>query len=114
MIIDFDKLDEAAVDGFKGGKGTLCMRSHVDNDCRIMRQVLRPGVSSGLHTHDSNCEIIMVLQGEATFHFDGQVEKARAGQVHYCPCGHSHYMENLTDTDVVCLAIVPELRQSNR
>ena len=27
---------------------------------------------------------------------------------HYCPMNHAHYMENLTDHDLVYLAIVPE------
>ena len=38
----------------------------------------------------------------------GQMETVRVGQCHYCPMGHSHYMENLTDHDVVYLAIVAE------
>jgi len=110
MIIDFDKLEEMAIDGFKGGNGVLLMRSHNDNDCKIMRHRLRPGVSSGMHKHEGNCEIIMVLKGEVTFHYDNNVEIATAGQVHYCPRDHSHYMENLSDTDAEYLAIVPELR----
>ena len=44
----------------------------------------------------------------ATFHYDGITETVRVGQCHYCPEGHSHYMENLTDHDLVYLAIVPE------
>ena len=40
----------------------------------------------------------------------GKVEKAVAGQVHYCPEGHSHYMENLTEKELVYFAVVPELR----
>ena len=70
MIIDFDKIPEAHIDGFKGGKGRL------------------------------------VISGIATFHYDDHVEECRAGQCHYCPEGHSHYMENLTDHDLVYFAVV--------
>lgn len=108
MIIDFNKLDEVAFDRFKDGNGTLFMRSFGDADCRIMRQVLTPGVSSGLHKHEQNCEIVLVLKGVLTFHYDGKTEIVGAGQVHYCPRGHSHYMENRTGDDVECLAIVSE------
>ena len=56
--------------------------------------------------HDN--EVVFVISGTATFHYDDSVEEVRAGQVHYCPMNHAHYMENLTDHDLVYLAIVPE------
>lgn len=107
MIIDFDKIAEEHIYNFKGGEGRLDTRNYVDDDMRIMYSTLRPGASSGLHTHEGNCEIVYIVSGVATFHYDGKTEEARTGQVHYCPKGHSHYMENLTDHDVVYLAIVP-------
>ena len=42
------------------------------------------------------------------FNYDGNVETVTAGQVHYCPEGHSHFMENNSDVDLRYLAIVPE------
>lgn len=111
MIIDFDKIKEAHLQGFKGGKGPLDTRNYVDDQVKIMYSTLRPGSSTGLHTHTGNCEIIYVISGVATFHYDGGVEECHVGQVHYCPDGHNHYMENLTDHDLVYLAIVPELKE---
>lgn len=108
MIIDFDKIPEVHQMNFKGGNGALDTRNYVDSKVRIMYSTLRPGASSGLHTHEGNCEIVFVISGEATFHYDDKIEVARVGQCHYCPKGHSHYMENLTDHDLVYLAIVPE------
>lgn len=110
MIIDFSEINPVDIDGFKGGKGILTARNYVDEQCKIMKHVLAPGASTGLHRHEGNCEIIFVLSGEATIHYDGKVEKAVPGQVHYCPEGHSHYMENLTDKELVYFAVVPELR----
>ncbi len=49
-----------------------------------------------------------MVSGTATFHYDDKVEEVHVGQVHYCPMNHAHYMENLTDHDLVYLAIVPE------
>ncbi len=108
MVIDFDKITEAHLTNFKGGDGKLDTRNFVDDKMKIMYSTLRPGASTGLHTHNGNSEVVYVVSGVATFHFDDSVEEVRVGQVHYCPMGHSHYMENLTDHDLVYLAIVPE------
>lgn len=108
MIIDFNDIDEAKVMGFKGGQGELDTRNFVDEKCKIMLSTLKPGASSGLHIHEGNCEIVYVLSGIATFHYDDKVEIAKAGQVHYCPMGHSHYMENLESEDLTYFAVVPE------
>lgn len=104
----FRKIAEAHLEGFKGGQGKLDTRNYVDDKVKIMYSTLRPGASTGLHTHEGNCEIIYVVSGTATFHYDDVVEEVRQGQVHYCPMNHAHYMENLTDHDLVYLAIVPE------
>lgn len=106
MLIDFEQIPEAHIMDFKGGKGVLDTRNYVDDQTRIMYSTLRPGATTGLHTHEGNCEIVYVVSGTATFHYDGEIEVVRQGQVHYCPEGHSHYMENKTDHDLVYLAIV--------
>lgn len=108
MVIDFEKIPEAHIDGFKGGQGHLDTRNYADDKAKIMYSTLRPGATTGLHTHKGNCEIVFVISGTATFHYDDTVETVRAGQCHYCPEGHAHYMENLTDHDLVYFAVVPE------
>lgn len=108
MIIDPNKIEEVTLHDFKGGKGPLLTRNYVDDKCKIMFSTLSAGSSSGLHTHVGNCEIVYVISGTATFIYDGEAEDVRAGQVHYCPESHNHYMENRTGEDVTYLAIVPE------
>lgn len=108
MIIDFESIPEAHLEGFKGGKGPLDTRNYVDEHVKIMYSTLPSGTSTGLHTHEGNCEIIFVISGTLTFHYDGEVEICHAGQCHYCPMGHNHYVENLTDHAAVYFAIVPE------
>ena len=108
MIIDFKQIKLEKIFGFKGGKGELDTHNYSDVNCKIMFSTLKPGASSGFHKHENNCEIIYVVKGSLQFHYDDILETAEAGQVHYCPMGHSHYMENITDEDVVYFAIVPE------
>lgn len=108
MVIDFDKIAEVHQMNFKGGQGLLDTRNYVDEKVKIMYSTLRPGATTGLHTHEGNCEIVYVISGEATFHYDDTMETVRVGQCHYCPMGHSHYMENQTDHDIVYFAIVVE------
>lgn len=110
MIIDFDKIAEEHIEGFKGGKGKLDMRAFVDDEARIMYSILRPGACSGKHQHVGTFEAMFVISGELTVHYDDYcMEVARVGQLHYCPEGHFHWFENCTDHDVVYLAIVPTL-----
>ena len=108
MIVDFDKIKEEHIDGFKGGEGKLDMRAYVDDKARIMYSTLRPGAFSGKH-HVGTFEVMYVISGELTVHYDDKTEVARVGQLHYCPEGHFHWFENCTDHDVVYLAIVPTL-----
>lgn len=108
MVIDSNDIEEVVLNDFKGGKGPLLTRNYVDGKCKIMFSKLPAGSSSGLHTHEGNCEIVYVISGTPTFFYDGKAENVKPGQVHYCPEGHNHYMENNTAEDVAYLAIVPE------
>jgi len=103
MIIDFDKITEEHIEGFKGGEGKLDVRAFVDDQARIMYSTLRPGANSGKHQHVGSFEVMYVISGELTVHYDDTTEVARVE-------GHFHWFENCTDHDVVYLAIVPTLR----
>ncbi len=93
---------------FKGGHGELDTRNYVDRKNKIMMSRLKPGASSGYHSHDQNSEIVYIISGRGHFCYDGEVESFVAGDVHYCPMGHSHAMFNDGDEDLVYFAIVPE------
>lgn len=106
MVINPQTLEEQTLEGFKGGKGILVTRNFMDDQCKIMFSTLKLGASSGNHLHEGNCEIVYIISGTATFCYDGKEETVEAGQVHYCPEGHSHYMMNRTESDLVYFAIV--------
>ena len=58
MVIDFEKIAEAHLEGFKGGQGKLDTRNYVDDKVKIMYSTLRPGASTGLHTHEDRKSVV--------------------------------------------------------
>ena len=107
MIIDYKNIEEQRIEKFRGGKGTLCTRNFIDGENKIMMSHLEPHASSGYHSHEGTSEIVYIISGHGHFLYDGQEEPFQAGDVHYCPMGHSHAMFNDGDEDLVYFAIVP-------
>ena len=50
MLIRFDELEPSVVSHMKGGEGEARLQLVQDVDNKIMRSVLAPGASIGLHT----------------------------------------------------------------
>ncbi len=108
MLIDFGKIENTVIKEFKGGKNITNIRMFVDSNNKIMLGKLEPDSSIGLHTHQTNSEIIYILSGKGRVLFDGEYEELTAGSCHYCPMGHSHSLINNSDSDLVFFAVVPE------
>ena len=68
---------------------------------------LIPGASIGLHTHETDCEIIYILSGKGKVLYGGEYEIVSTGDCHYCPNGHSHSLINDSENDLIFFAIVP-------
>ena len=109
MIIDFNKMDYATYENFKGGEKALKAKMYYDGTHRVLCGILEPGASIGMHTHDTSSETIFVVGGHGTVVYDGTSTDIAAGQCHYCPKGHSHSLVNTGDEDLVFHAVVPEL-----
>ena len=108
MKIDYSKIEEKKEINFKGGNGVLVTRNFVDEKNKIMMSRLTPGANIGYHAHEMNSETIFILSGEGHFVYDDAVENVKAGDVHYCPMGHSHAFYNDGDDDLCYFAIVSE------
>ncbi len=109
MIIDFKDIEEQVQPNFKGGEKACRVKAHVDGQNRIMRNVLEPGASIGYHSHERNSEVIYILSGQGHILFDNDIEEdVAAGQVFYCPMGHSHNLVNDGICDLEFIAIVGE------
>lgn len=108
MTIDFLSMAEQAMEHFKGGENTTFARMFFDGRTRIMQTRLPVGASIGEHTHETNCEVMYILSGEAKVIFDGQEERILPGQSHYCPKGHTHTTISTGSEDLVMFCVVAE------
>lgn len=107
-IIDFDSIAEDMQNCFKGGEGDVAFRIFKDDLNKVMRVRMTPHSSVGLHRHETDSEIIMVLKGNGKIVFDGQELPIHEGQVHYCPKGHGHTIINDTDEELHLCCVVPQ------
>ncbi len=107
MIIDFNAMEEQHLPEFKGGEGEFIAHMRTDELGKIIYGKLEPGSTIGLHTHETDSEIIYILSGKADFLYDDGTEEVGPGGCHYCPKGHSHSMRNKGTEDLVFFAVVP-------
>lgn len=110
MNLNFDTMPETVLEHFNGGEGAFVVRKFDDGMNRIMRGVLAPGSSIGVHTHTDSSEILYVLSGEGTVCEDccSAGAPVSVGTLHYCPKGHSHTLINTGSMDLVVLVVVPK------
>ena len=71
MILDLQHISETPMHNFKGGDGMVYTRMYSDDLNRIMLARITPGSSIGMHTHETNSEIVYVLSGDGT-DYDGR------------------------------------------
>lgn len=108
MIIDFERIPVSVIEGFKGGQKHIAAHMYADDKVRVLHGMLVPGASIGMHTHDTNCEMIYVVSGQGRVLIDGSTERVRAGECHYCPKGHTHSLINDSEENLVFIGFVPE------
>lgn len=108
MLIDFEKINPEIIKNFKGGEKEALLKIYQDEKNKIICGTLVPGASIGLHTHETNSEIIYILEGKGQILFDGQYQNLNAGICHYCPKGHSHSLINNSEQNLIFFAVVPE------
>ena len=108
MLLDFAKIPVEPVANMRGGQGTVLLQKTVQGPVKVMRGVLPPGATIGMHSHETNCEVIYILSGTGQVLCDGVQEPLGPGACHYCPKGHAHSLINDSAADLVFFAVVPE------
>lgn len=107
MLLNFDQMSANIMPKMRGGEGEVITWMFVNEDTRIMRGLLAPGCTIGLHIHETDSELVYILFGTGKVLCDGEYEPLSAGSCHYCPKGHEHSLINDSDEDMVFLAMVP-------
>ena len=108
MKIDFDAIPVAVTPNMKGGEKEVASRRFQDELGGILKGKLIPGASIGLHTHESNYEVIYIVSGCGTMLCDGVEEALTPGVCHYCAQGHTHKLMNTGTEPLTVFAVVPE------
>lgn len=109
MKVDFEKIAINCVANLNGGNGSVGAKMHFDNGFKIMESVIPAGSSIGSHTHNASIDFNYVISGECVAVCDGAKEFLKKGDVHYCPSGSTHSIENIGEKELVLLTIVTEL-----
>lgn len=107
MEIDFDKIPSENISRMKGGEKEVSVKMFSDGTNRIMKAVLGPGSSIGIHTHEDSCETILVTEGRGSIIQDGVKSKVEKGMCLYCPKGHTHSLINDSEENLSIFAVIP-------
>lgn len=108
MIINFNSIEERAVQGMNGGTGTISARMYMGENEKIIPCKIHPGGSIGTHRHDTSDDINYILSGNGTAICDGVEEELMEGVCHICKKGSEHSIINTGTEDLVMLTIVVE------
>ena len=108
MLLDFAKIPVEPVANMRGGQGTVLLQKTVQGPVKVMRGVLPPGATIGMHSHETNCEVIYILSGTGQVLCDGVQEPLGPGACHYCPKGHGHSLQHTGPLPLEFFAVVPE------
>lgn len=108
MNIQFDQLQETVFPNHFGGEKEFACRAFKDERNKILMAKLIPGASLGIHTHETNSEIMYILSGSGRMLYQDGEERLSAGDCHYCPKGHRHGFINDGDEDLIFFAVVAE------
>lgn len=108
MVIPFAEMDEKALPNFKGGEKQYNVKMFTEGNNKIMQGRLVPGASIGLHTHETDCEVIFITSGTGKVIDDGQEHAVCEGVALFCPKEHAHTLINDSDADLCFYAAVIE------
>ena len=106
VTVDINSMETDTVYNYKGGDNMVLSKMAPLGSNKAIYSIVPPGSSVGYHTHETDMEIVYVLQGTATVRMDSTTLVYTPGMVHYCPKGHSHSISNLGQEDLVSFNVI--------
>jgi len=108
MVIQFEEMEEKILPNFKGGEKQYNVKMFTEGNNKIMQGRLLSGASIGLHTHETDCEVIFITSGAGKVIDDGQEHAVSAGMALFCPKGRAHTLINDSVEELCFYAAVIE------
>ncbi len=85
----------------------LLTQDETQGKCRICNlMTVHPGTSVSLHTHEKDCEIYYLLEGELFVTDNGKESVMKGGDIMFTGISENHSAENRSSHDAKLLAIV--------
>ena len=114
MIRKANEMRQETLTAMRGGQGDVQIthilergKDEFRNKGRLYaKNVLKPGVSVGLHEHVGDFEAYYILSGEGTVDDNGTKSLLETGDLVLTRNGESHSIENTGDTDLVFMALI--------
>jgi quercetin dioxygenase-like cupin family protein len=104
MLIRCADMHHGPLEHCHGGDGALDFTSVLDrrtagspNVNFLHHDILAPGVSIGVHTHEDDTEYYYILEGRGTMTLDGRAHEVQAGDITAVFPGGSHGLVNDSD-----------------
>lgn len=110
MNFKWNEEEYKIIENFKGGNKFIKAKMTFDGKVRILDAILPGGASIGMHKHETNFEVVFIIEGSLSVECDGVKEHLESGMVHYCPVGSTHTLINDTGSDVVIKAVIGEVK----
>lgn len=114
MIIKANQRNISTKENFKGGTGAIEFKQ-IANENDLFGKIkmfntltLKKGCGLGYHTHVGEEELMMILEGKATYNDDGQITTIEKDDIVICKENHYHGITNDFDEDVKYIAIIVE------
>ena len=106
MIIDFKEITAVKAERMRGGEGYVTLRKFADETNSIVRITIPQGGSIGLHTHETDQEVIYVISGKGKCLEDGVTYDLLPGQANYCAQNKNHSISNPYEENLELFAVI--------
>lgn len=106
----FSKGITASTDSFMGRRWSILGQPyrpiHLTHSCLMMHAQFGPGSCVPAHIHETQDEVLYILEGQMQFETEGQVITAGPGDLVSLPMGIAHALHNRSDQPARALVIV--------
>jgi len=106
MIIDFKNIEPVVVENMRNGEGSVKLVKFADDLNSIVRITIKKDCSIGLHTHETDQEIICVIKGNGKCLEDGVEYDLYPGLANYCAKNKNHSIRNPYEEDLELFAVI--------